>query len=356
MKRTIVDLTASPKENTTSEHSNDPPQKRHQTSSNSTGIHPNRCIVLDKDASTSADCTGDIFDLLCHHPFPASVLHIGQAKQGNECTVRSTSTTTTITLCLVHLQQHDKWSCGYQNMKVQLAALLPMITANHSYYNTITYDPTVAQIPSIEQLQHYLEEYWNEGHDPDGAQHYRQRGGLYRQWIGAVEALATFTHAGIDATCVQFVICQTSRQLLLSFCRRYFERRFKGCPCCQCTSSDSVARDVLQATGAVSDRNDEMVPVPCSCPLFPLFLQWEGHSVSIVGYDTVKNCLLVLDSSKRSTTGCYWTEFPPVSGRDYQILLCSTRSLSLLEQEARQSQLSVLTAADEEVRRACSLV
>jgi hypothetical protein len=79
---------------------------------------------------------------------------------------------------LLHVQQKDKWSCGFRNLQISLSALIPLLPSDHPYHAAVP--PSLKRsdlgvavpIPSIKDLQEFLERAWQIGIDPRGAGHY----------------------------------------------------------------------------------------------------------------------------------------------------------------------------------------
>lgn len=179
-----------------------------------------------------------------------------------------------------HYTQTDKWSCGFRNLQMIISAMLP------------TFSPIFPDgVPLLDELQMSFELLWAEGFDRDGARHHNSKmvgktGKI--SWIGAVEVWSYLSFRGIDSTIVQFANNAENRAAVGAFVWAYFSRLVG--PECEChgqrahLTSYQYAKDLLQAAnlirGSGSDKNPSLL---CSCSLLPLYLQWLGHSVTIVG-------------------------------------------------------------------------
>lgn len=86
---------------------------------------------------------------------------------------------------MLHIQQTDKWSCGFRNLQMVLSSVLPQLPPSHTYYSKTASPPNC--IPNVPQLQRLLERAWKEGFDPSGAQHYGRKIVHKTSKIGAVE-------------------------------------------------------------------------------------------------------------------------------------------------------------------------
>jgi hypothetical protein len=268
---------------------------------------------------------------------------------------------------LYHIQQKDKWSCGFRNTQMLLSAILPILPKQHSYYrqyhSTECSTSTLQQqshpnesgfieIPSVRQLQIGLERSWKAGYDPSGADHYRGHIVDTTKRIGAVEACNLFNFLGLDCTVVQFIRCSQSRQQILPFCQAYFGDRKCCSNCRNLHCSVALAKACLQnsAKGA-SQRNGPS----CQCARLPLYLQWEGHSVTIVGVEPNTTNLLIFDpmidgtrlihAAQRRTFDLFRLRAAKFSSKDCQLVILSTKSMP----PSRHVQVNVLTAAEEAV-------
>jgi monoamine oxidase len=282
------------------------------------------------------------------------------------CLEASSSASTCSTV--QHIQQRDNWSCGFRNLQMIFSAILPHVPANHVMFHRIPRRSPTPCIPSLLQLQQHMEAAWHEGFDANGARHYGyQMVGRFGHGakIGAVDAANLLRYLGIDATVVQFIKCRESRSILSKFIKSYFSKQTgkDGCLfCCRtsCNSKISV-NEILETTSWPSDI---FVKPACQCPLLPLYLQWKGHSVTVVGFDEVggEQYLLVFDPQQSAN----WIQSrlivektlapvrQPLSSfihRDTQLVLCTLRSLSSNERY-HCIQKCVVTAAQAAVNAA----
>jgi hypothetical protein len=309
----------------------------------------------------SAVCTCELMPLL-HKLSSPNILF---------CSGRQPTTPTTS--FLLHIRQMDKWSCGFRSAQVILTAVLPLLPPHHEFYSVSSwqYHPPSGQqhrpvpIPCLHQLQVFLENSWQVGFDPRGAQHYSHYIVGKSAEIGAVEVSTILSYLHLDSCVVQFIKIPKSRNMLGPFVWQYFSQG----PCFQCgndvqTSCTEWALALLNAVSSQhasqdNDRDDDT----CSCPLIPLYLQWQGHSVCIVG---IENNLdefdfLLFDPIKpgdvlrRSLESTKATDVlkpmrmsaKSLAKRDVQILICSPRELSLEERNVicNQGGGNVVTAA-----------
>mmetsp|Transcript_24929 Transcript_24929/g.37179 ORF Transcript_24929/g.37179 Transcript_24929/m.37179 type:complete len:544 (-) Transcript_24929:188-1819(-) len=347
---------------------------------------------------------------------------------------------------IIHYKQNDKWSCGFRNMQMILSALLPILQDCHPYFQkseAVLSKPEAnlpvdhhhhpsnkRRVPSLSQIQAFLEQSWADGFDPRGAKHYKNIIRGLKSQIGAVEVSSTLSYLQIDSVVAQFIHCHESRSLLGKFVWSYFTRKVgrDACFFCSCSKSshDACHNDddsessflmwssVAQATELLriaevshGNNNIEEDCYYCQCPLLPLYLQWEGHSVTIVGIKnatsppgsssddstaTPQFSLLVFDplkegsilkekisstlsqrqllcreeNEKNSSSGCSMDSkimmekdeasiaamYLPVSkliNEDCQIVMCSARPLSISERRKCRGRANAVTAASRAV-------
>jgi len=181
-------------------------------------------------------------------------------------------------------------------------------------------------IPSIKQIQYIIEQSWEEGFDAQGKKYYQNKmvGKVgHKAKVGAVEISSILSYLHVDNTVVQFITCHESRSKLGPFVWSYFSRQqvhvqegrqqqqqqqqqalfhlhlsndndhtnnnsMKKMSCYYCDgesicSSLDLAFNVLQSIP--QDREQDRA---CNHPLLPLYLQWEGHSVSCIGIERIQ--------------------------------------------------------------------
>jgi len=363
-------------------------------------------IFLETDPNEDVEVTEGIVPLLWKkqkklaealRSSAAARVYSGAAVVGPGCRQRSPT--------LLHVQQKDKWSCGYRNAQMMISALLPnrrpgCISDGAASAAAL---PAYYEIPSLLRLQTALEGAWRNGYDPRSAEHFEGRVVGRRCFIGALEVLTALSSSdlAVDATVVQFVTVPESRALLGPFCLAYFcrcrHRRRRNrtgvttsngqgqeqqAAAATATeddkSSTSIAKEVLRdAEETHPDSSSYGIDCRCQGPALPLYLQWEGHSVTVVGVEFERTAraqepaaavritnLLVLDPMKNGNKlrACLEKEdwdpmrlpITKLRGKNCQILLCSAaKSLSPSEQQGcKNPNTKVLTAAQTAVRKA----
>jgi hypothetical protein len=226
---------------------------------------------------------------------------------------------------LIHVQQSDQWTCGYRNLQMLWTALQvlssassPASSSSSSSYSSVSSKTTALvelHIPSQKVLEQALEYAWQSGYDVEGCRHYQGRVQGKRKWIGAVEVwsvlvslsplspLSRYCHngwgsgPGMDACVVQFLKKNNAVRLLGPFCATYFAYAMTNAttagtgngippPPPSSISSRDIARRVLM--DCVWEQSSTICTTMSLVPqynAFPLYLQWHGHSVTVVGVE-----------------------------------------------------------------------
>jgi len=300
----------------------------------------------------------------------------------------------TISFVAQHIQQNDQWSCGYRNYQMMLSAMLPRLDANHSIFQRIPHriPPTPMGIPTLKQMQRAMEDAWREGFDRKGARHYSHCIVGTESKIGAMEVVNLSWYHGIDSTVVQFIRCSGSRNLLPFFVHAYFAKNTGGSwedgnsnnKPTSCSMANSLLSEAFLASEGltkIASHDPSSNNYSKMEPLLPLYLQWEGHSVTIIGVEVQRRenitavndiALLVLDPLKQGRKiqrdlHCCQGRKPsilPVSirlpwkkimNKDLQIMLCTNRSMTYQERNQcmiNGDKIRVITAAQDAVIRA----
>lgn len=142
-------------------------------------------------------------------------------------------------------------------------------------HHTLTRHFPRSEIPSVATLQRHLENSWRQGFDPEGAQHYRMKVSGGKEWIGAAEVACLLNYFSVHASVIQFIKSPASKAVLGPFVYYYFSQK-----------EDVPATRILQMAQQWSPSEIAVAGVyegtQSRCPLY---LQWEGHSVTIVGIE-----------------------------------------------------------------------
>ena len=223
----------------------------------------------------------------------------------------------------MHYRQRDRWSCGYRNTQMMLSSLIPLLPPDHPYFEIVPSRSSSMEPPALRDIQGLLEQTWREGFDPKGREHYRGRIRGRSEWIGAVEVASVLWYLSIDSAVVQFLQRTQSTRMLADFLWTYFSNdsgfdtcehsamepargRRRGPNVMQLTESilnqcafggDSLSNAAASpATGTRSSADSHCI----ASPLVPVYLQWRGHSVTVMGIERVgeSHNLLLLDPGK----------------------------------------------------------
>lgn len=242
---------------------------------------------------------------------------------------------------LQHMQQWDIWSCGFRNIQMLLSALVPIMPSCHPYFHALSHiycqdvllhdqdykkrshspHDTLLVLPSLLQLQQQFELSWQEGFDPKGATHFKHAVVGRPSKIGAVEVGYVLSFWSIDACVVQFLRCWASRQLLPAFVYRYFllQQQEKGGTTTAtttsaasasgtnntCNKNHSTAKGIAETCTAWAELARDSQPTSLQLQqeqqqfssteeddntkddvvVMPMYLQWEGHSVTVIGIE-----------------------------------------------------------------------
>mmetsp|Transcript_13413 Transcript_13413/g.29131 ORF Transcript_13413/g.29131 Transcript_13413/m.29131 type:complete len:530 (+) Transcript_13413:81-1670(+) len=193
-----------------------------------------------------------------------------------------------------HYLQNDNWGCGFRNLQMLISSMMPAL-------NSIFPEG----VPSVEDIQRTMEILWSEGFDRSNAEHHKRSLTGKKTWIGTVEVWSYLSFKRVDSMIVQFIKTEENRAMIGKFVWAYFSRIGAfGCPC---DHYDSAAGSSL-ATSSMSSsmyaahllkeiskpKSDDVANFQgmgrmCKCSLPPLYLQWNGHSVTIVGVKRINN-------------------------------------------------------------------
>eukprot|EP00978_Attheya_sp_CCMP212_P002676 scaffold5469_cov54-Attheya_sp.AAC.8 len=271
--------------------------------------------------SDSAVITEGIISLLARLPGGISgdiLTCSGQANRIDD-SLRATSTSSFLSqqpFSLLHIQQKDKWSCGFRNMQMMLSAIIPQLPAHHPYFSDLADNADRRNVPSLSQLELLMENSWRDGFDGKGAEHFNNRMLGRKRKIGAAE----------------------SRSLLGHFVWSYFNvgaGRKANSDSGPSPSSTHCASELLRLAELKGKEGFHTIK---SFPhhLLPLYLQWEGHSVTIVGVERIETNasqddsefkLLVFDPLK-SASRLFQKNCQIVMGSNHRALTSRERQLS----------------------------
>ena len=168
------------------------------------------------------------------------------------------------------------WDCGYRNIQMMFSALL--------------YEPSQAEIlkrsdimevPSIPEIASRIEEAWRKGYDPEGAASFGRSLTDKEVWIGATEFFVLFKSLELDMIINDFETPnEAAKAAMFEWIHGYFDSLCRSRSCAFHEYETWRAPDVF---------------VP------PMFCQWQGHSITIVGAERSRSgqvTLIVLDPSR----------------------------------------------------------
>ncbi|CAF3397569.1 unnamed protein product [Rotaria socialis] len=167
------------------------------------------------------------------------------------------------------------WACGYKNFQMLLSSLrsdpqYSMHLFGHDVSNQVNRD-----IPSVSFLQKLIEKAWTAGFDSDGRQQFNNHLVNSTKWIGPTEIMACLGHLNIKTELFDFhqpknIEKSIAYKYLFEWVRKYFQ----------------------QQQQQQENKNNNII--------HPLYLQHEGHSRTIVGYEQFRDGnirLLIFDPS-----------------------------------------------------------
>lgn len=166
------------------------------------------------------------------------------------------------------------WDCGFRNIQMMCSALL-----NGSSYRNLLATVDMSEVPSIPEIAARIEQAWQKGFDPEGASRFGGKLVDKEVWIGATEVYVLLRSLNIPAFVKDFETPNNVfRQQMFEWIFDHFENWCKGemCP--------------FHRKGFRNSRKPLFVP--------PLFCQWPGHSLTIVGAEKARSgrvALLILD-------------------------------------------------------------
>ncbi|KAI6043056.1 peptidase family C78-domain-containing protein [Pisolithus marmoratus] len=153
------------------------------------------------------------------------------------------------------------WGCGYRNFLMSCAALMDQ-QIQPSYFGCLN-NPIP---PGVRNLQQWIEDAWEQGYDTVGAK--QLRGDLVgtRKFIGTAEMYVALSFRGIPCTLVDFDLrSRKGLEPLTDWVVEYFSGPVK---------KQGTINEVLR-DGSPVTTTEKM----------PIILQYEGHSVTVVGYE-----------------------------------------------------------------------
>ena len=188
---------------------------------------------------------------------------------------------------LLYLNQSDGWSCGYVNAQMLLSAILPSPNSPSALSLALllpTSQPGATTAPpSIRTLQALLQKTWSAGFDKQGSKFYSNSILNSKTWTGCVEFVHLFNFLGLRGRVVDFKIADTLANRML-----------------EGNVIEAVFRFVWEY---FTNPTNGMPP--------PLFLQYVGHSVTIVGIEMRPQRSNFNNTTSRAVSNCSSSNSPP---------------------------------------------
>ncbi|CAF0817583.1 unnamed protein product [Rotaria sp. Silwood1] len=163
------------------------------------------------------------------------------------------------------------WACGYKNFQMLLSSLRHDPQYSMHLFGHEAVNQTNRDIPSVSYLQKLIETAWTAGFDSEGREQFNKHLINSSKWIGPTEIMACLANLNIKTELFDFHQPKTinksnAYKYLFEWIRQYFQQQQEN-------------------------RNNI---------IHPLYLQHEGHSRTIVGYEQFHNGnirLLIFDPS-----------------------------------------------------------
>jgi len=162
------------------------------------------------------------------------------------------------------------WACGYKNFQMLLSSLRHDPQYAMHLFSHDAANETNRDIPSVSYLQRLIEKAWTAGFDSAGREQLNGHLLNSTKWIGPTEVMACLSNLNIKTELYDFHQPKTieksnAYKYLFEWIRNYFQQQRNG-----------------------------------NNTIHPLYLQHEGHSRTIVGYEQFRNGnirLLIFDPS-----------------------------------------------------------
>ncbi|KAG6000998.1 hypothetical protein E4U21_004791 [Claviceps maximensis] len=172
--------------------------------------------------------------------------------------------------CVQHVSKlrQEGGFCGYRNIQCLISYIISTRTSGHQIFGN--------SIPSIFQIQDLIERAWDMGFNSNGR---LETGGIRgsRKYIGTSEAQALFNSVSIPCVVKAF-------------------RGVKNGNTCQ-----ELFNEIEAYFKKARGTNDQSKIWSTDLP--PIYLQYQGHSLTVVGFEKNmenKSCLYVFDPSVRN--------------------------------------------------------
>lgn len=169
------------------------------------------------------------------------------------------------------------WDCGYRNIQMLFSALL-----YDRALKSLIQRQGMTEVPSIPEIAGRIEQAWKKGFDPEGASNFDGTLTDKEVWIGATEAIVLFRSININALVTDFETpTETDRKKMFEWIYHHYDGWCANRTC------------------SIHSRQSRVSGV--STLVAPMFCQWQGHSVTIIGAEKSRTgdvSLIVLDPSR----------------------------------------------------------
>jgi len=180
---------------------------------------------------------------------------------------------------MVHLSQTTQWTCGHTNALMLLSAFDGLTLFPNLTHAT---RPSVGMVTGVADVQAIIEAAWADGFDEAGGDTLGPLQGTTK-WIGATEIVALLRFMNVLAQVVDFELSKFTNPAHMTgvacqWLHNYFTETWPQAP-------------------GLYVQDEVFVP--------PLYLQWHGHSVTIVGVayksdDPAQSSILIFDPMQRT--------------------------------------------------------
>ncbi|KAF9580854.1 hypothetical protein BGW38_002336 [Lunasporangiospora selenospora] len=183
------------------------------------------------------------------------------------------------------------WGCGYRNIQMLLSYVICQPSSSGSEATSTHASSERRKVtPTIQDLQRQLEFAWSIGFDPTGAAQLGHKVVNTQKWIGTTEAWSVLSSLGVRCNMLDFhrpTGPGGTHPALLDAVRDYF----------RASEWSALAPPNPYGLGGI-DRQQRGV-IQTRRP--PIYMQHQGHSRTIVGYELLENGeanLLVFDPGR----------------------------------------------------------
>ncbi|KAG8217299.1 peptidase family C78-domain-containing protein [Butyriboletus roseoflavus] len=211
---------------------------------------------------------------------------------------------------IYHESFDSSWGCGYRNFLMTCAALMDQQFQSVYFAHLDSPSP-----PGVRNLQKWLEDAWKDGYDDIGARDFNHKLVNTKKKLGTGGNLQRFTVSSCEDYTAHFDL--TGFNTLTEWVVNYFTEKPEG----------DVNKILRTASPVVATRK------------MPVIMQYDGHSITIVGYELGKNNkynLLVFNPSSKVHKDLRQAALDVSTGVDW----ASSSSVSLGKSKRRERSKS----------------